>query len=349
MTVDTSTTPQTVTDPWESAGPAANIGPIAFGLPDPVSSYANAVTTNVPFSIPLVLDTWPSNLGVAIFPYNGFGRAGEALQVPYIGSYRVRILDPANGTLVNAATTVLELNSVTLDSVFAEDTAIGDDGTEQIGRFCPIPAVATSAYDFASDLLDHFTAIQNFHDDFLPNVDPARYAGVAPSPVSNTEGAVPNSYADQDAPVQGLINVNTAPWPVLAMAPLVAPGGVVDVPNTIQLAKDIVAYRNQNGPFKSIFDLNKVMSGGQPVFQNAENTLVTTGDFTNQFSQVIRLSNLLTTRSDSFTVYLLVQGWKNIGTPYPQLVTERRSAVSVDRSGLSTTTTTPTQTTISSD
>ena len=47
---------------------------------------------------------------------------------------------------------------------------------------------------------------------------------------------------------------------------------------------------------------------------------------------LIRLSNLLTTRSDTFTTYVLVQGWKNAGTEYPQLVAEKRAAFMTDRS-----------------
>ena len=34
---------------------------------------------------------------------------------------------------------------------------------------------------------------------------------------------------------------------------------------------------------------------------------------------VTRLSNLITTRSDSFTVYIVVQGWRNAGTATPEL------------------------------
>jgi len=48
---------------------------------------------------------------------------------------------------------------------------------------------------------------------------------------------------------------------------------------------------------------------------------------------VTRVSNLLTTRSDSFTAYVVVQGWRNVGTPWPELVVQRRAALVLDRSG----------------
>jgi hypothetical protein len=61
-----------------------------------------------------------------------------------------------------------------------------------------------------------------------------------------------------------------------------------------------------------------------------------------------RISNLITTRSDSFTVYIVIQGWRNAGAPVtsdpnppvtgdpkaPQLVVERRAAFIIDRSNV---------------
>ena len=47
---------------------------------------------------------------------------------------------------------------------------------------------------------------------------------------------------------------------------------------------------------------------------------------------VRRISNLVTTRSDSYTCYVLVQGWRNVGSASPELVTQRRAAFIADRS-----------------
>ena len=99
----------------------------------------------------------------------GFARNGDILQIPHIGSYRVKLTPvtmpplralPRNVTGVTSQVStnvgdvvynqVLELNSITMDSVFAEDTDPYNhynvttpvtDWTlfppEQIGRFAP--------------------------------------------------------------------------------------------------------------------------------------------------------------------------------------------------------------------
>ncbi len=45
-----------------------------------------------------------------------------------------------------------------------------------------------------------------------------------------------------------------------------------------------------------------------------------------------RISNLITTRSDTFTVYIVLQGWQNVGTGNAQPMVTRRFAYIVDRS-----------------
>ena len=56
------------------------------------------------------------------------------------------------------------------------------------------------------------------------------------------------------------------------------------------------------------------------------------GDYENQNLALNRISNLITTRSDSFTAYVIVQGWRNVGTSSPTLVVQRRGAFIIDRS-----------------
>ncbi|MDB5289961.1 MAG: hypothetical protein JWL69_1202, partial [Phycisphaerales bacterium] len=56
-------------------------------------------------------------------------------------------------------------------------------------------------------------------------------------------------------------------------------------------------------------------------------------DYRQRFLLLSRVANVLTTRSDSFTCYILVQGWRGLGTASPQLVVQRRRAFIVDRSG----------------
>lgn len=122
------------------------------------------------------------------------------------------------------------------------------------------------------------------------------------------------------------------------------------------------------GPFASIFDLYRV-----PGFKLAQERLIDVGipgaqadvgilqgdftfsqlavtappqfpfqtdglrfDFKEQYLLLNRVSNLITTRSDVFTVYVVIQGWRNVGVPNqtPQFVTERRAATIVDRTAV---------------
>jgi hypothetical protein len=320
------------------------------------------------------------------FPFGGFARNGDMLQIPFFGAYIIREVgtDPPDA--------VREMNAVTMDVLFADDgvpgnnpvyatdTGIVADAREQVGRFCPVGNPRTGTGDFsadvtqwthhwAMDLFDHLT-VQAPQDDYLPDVDPAgvdtEYIGslakypnpVAPDPVANAKyteanDAIPATPEGSKVPVEGLININTAPWKVLAALPLI-PGGTqaqIDA-----LAQAIVAYRDSvttpGAPFQTIYDLYKV-----PEFSNAQDAILTTRepndvdgdfsplggtantltdgarfDFEERFLLLNRISNMITTRSDSYTVYLLVQGWQDAGTASPQLRTQRRLAFIVDRS-----------------
>jgi hypothetical protein len=70
-------------------------------------------------------------------------------------------------------------------------------------------------------------------------------------------------------------------------------------------------------------------------------------DYQDDCLTLTRISNLITTRSDTFTVYIEVQGWQNAGqvnpnagaappagTPIPQPVITRRYSFIVDRSAI---------------
>jgi hypothetical protein len=118
-----------------------------------------------------------------------------------------------------------------------------------------------------------------------------------------------------------------------------------------------------HGPFKTLFELNRVPilkndfqtyagytfrdvlkqapgSAQTSDFGNLDGDLTPiggagdgiTGDFEGTFLAMNRVSNLLTTHSDSFTAYILVQGWRNAETSSPQLVVQRRAIVIIDRS-----------------
>ena len=265
--------------------------------------------------------------------------------------------------------------------------------------------VATSwRYHFATRLFDYLT-VQSPQDDYLPNVDPCRsdpgYAPPAPlyryaaatsnaqipQPVANvTQGianaGLPNGFnangaTEETAPVNGLVNINTAPWRTLAAVPWVP----ATVNNYRQInaviAQAIVNYRDvtdgsmagkPHGPFKSIFELNRVpiMAGTlrdqygnniayklpqygdvsplDPTAVGGGDKVV--GDFESQFQTITRVSNMITTRSDSYTAYVLIQGWRNAETANPHLVVQRRAAIIIDRSSVTPLIKTPNTTNI---
>ncbi|MEA2711024.1 MAG: hypothetical protein QOF78_3625 [Phycisphaerales bacterium] len=107
------------------------------------------------------------------YPFGGFARKGDILQVPFIGAYRVTVQAPA------ALFSVTEMNSVTMDAVFAEDTDMFDDPnapdvlavdtaeSEQIGRFAPVRVRAGGPPAYAAGNSDYHpsTLYPNINDD----------------------------------------------------------------------------------------------------------------------------------------------------------------------------------------
>ncbi|HEX8324754.1 MAG TPA: hypothetical protein VF595_12675 [Tepidisphaeraceae bacterium] len=209
-------------------------------------------------------------------------------------------------------------------------------------------------------------------------------------------GDVVRILAVPETPVvnQGLININTAPWYVLARLPWIinpaasANPGAVNPEASSDMAKLIVQYRDGNpiggtpyerkahGPFRSILDLNRfiINQGGMDIllFQrayiynnptstptidlvnpNADRGLgditpvfdlngadrtpdAVPGDFESRYMALSRVCNLITTRSDAFVVYIQLQGWRDAGTANATMVTQRRAAFLIDRSGATT-------------
>jgi hypothetical protein len=204
---------------------------------------------------------------------------------------------------------------------------------------------------------------------------PARYLPADPGspnftkssviPIANSPGVPPNSTtggrSEDTAGVEGLVNINTAGWKVLSMIPWV-PRGTDNISDTasssdgtddnINLARAIVAYRDANGPFASIADLynvpafrlenDKLLTGADQ--NNALLNLSSDGvrfDFADRFLLLNRASNLITTRSETFTCYVLLQGWRHAGSNGAQLVVERRAAFFADRNSVSSASSVP--------
>jgi hypothetical protein len=205
-------------------------------------------------------------------------------------------------------------------------------------------------------------------------------APTVPVGVANYDSTITNANtagkSEDTVGVQGQININTAPAVVLAQLPFYAAALNGAVPysasaqlsNNATLAQAIVTDRAANGPFKSIFDLYRVpafraasdgMSGSTPTGPSPVNGVFSPGglpnnvptpiyntssvryDFNERFLLLNNISNLITTRSDTFTCYILLQGWRNVGTSNPTLAVQRRSAFIVDRNTVTPSNLTP--------
>jgi hypothetical protein len=140
--------------------------------------------------------------------------------------------------------------------------------------------------------------------------------------------------------IPGRININTAPWYVLAQLPWVSP----HTPN-YELARAIVNHRDMVGGFGSIGELNFVGIADPCSFRSIDYYARTDGqvgdllgfpdltfsdgvkdDFEERDVIFSRISNLVTVRSDVFTAYILVR----IGADGPQ----KRVIAILDRSGV---------------
>jgi hypothetical protein len=427
-----------------TAGPpltAGNLGQPDGGASDPTAQNNSATTyATAPLELSNTFGAGPNPLNYKsgtsnVYPFGQFARNLDMLQIPFIGSYRIR------SSAQITANHFTEMNTVTMDSFLGMNTrvptlvpgAVATKATsdttpysgfyEQIGRFCPVgdPAAQTGdfspqpslwTYHWGEKLLSYFT-VQAPHDDYYPNVDPTGTTSAVPLTPSglvypayaaptgaNTVGTgAPIAIANNDstsaanainagssedtAGVEGLININTAPAPVLAQIPfyagVVSKGALYPTDPTInpnqqtlnaQLAVAIVAYRNQYGPFKSIFDLYRVpafqqlvmatdltgvplalgplngvyIPGGLPVAPTPTMPYVTDSlryDFKQRFALLNNISNLITTRSDTFTCYILLQGWRNVGTSTPTLAVQRRAAFIIDRNAVTPSNLTP--------
>jgi len=269
-----------------------------------------------------------------------------------------------------------------------------------------LPSIPTTnplwRYHWATRLFDFFT-VQSPQDDYSPNVDPGladlgypapayRYPASAtalPTPTPNVTSQITNAWntftgapafntgnaTEETAPVDGLVNINSAPWRVLATVPWLPATNAAYSAQNANIAKAIAFYRDVDdgtgagtpanpkhghGPFKSLFELNEVLVGGAKLrdiqgnvtsndFSQAQGNLSpiqgaldgVVGDFESLYNMMTRVSNLVTTRSDSYTAYILIQGWRNAETANPTLLVQRRAAIIIDRSAVTPSNPTP--------
>jgi hypothetical protein len=145
-----------------------------------------------------------------------------------------------------------------------------------------------------------------------------------------------HGYTDPSKPqtrIKGRININTAPWYVLAQLPWVSY-------QSWDLARAIADYRESTGGFRSIGELMNVVDsnispGTSSIAFYADKAIPAglltppdgAGDIFEQRDAIFaRISNLVTIRSDVFTAYILVR----IGIDGPQ----KRAIAILDRSEL---------------
>ena len=253
-------------------------------------------------------------------------------------------------------------------------------------------------YAWAADFFDYFNVLSP-QESFYPNVDPlgtdptvgtaaqtpkwpggttvTTPADLLPQPVPHaiwSDSAKLKAVAhDETAATQGLVNLNTANAYVIAQVPFTN-----DADANADIGYAIVHYRENVGPLRSLFDLQRIVvpdvDGYKPkrlgigsriadafargddadpgpeqgcvspyVTDKASNyaaaagvpaTVGVRGDYRGRYLVLNRVSNLVCFRSDCFTAYLLVQGWRDAGTDHPTLAVERRAAMIVDRSGV---------------
>ena len=420
-------------NPWE---PGSDV----YIAPDPqISLGAASTTATYPQTFPIQLTTLTDEgMGVPAgtpatslsqtlnsgplphYPFGGFARNGDLLKVPFIGSYRIRERNAISLPNANPQI-VVEMNAITTDSAFAEDTDTNDDpqptdltpcgsvAREQVGRFAPLRKEWVNApnavepldgntnvlyddlydprpaptdyptpagelrsrfrYRWARDLFDYFS-VQDPQADYLPE----NYSSPFPGSAVSNQGGTANGPNEKTTPIEGLINLNSAPTKVLEMIAWVPAGrdnllidrttdpakprlapGTDQVDDNVDIANVIALYRDGNlnlniapqGPFTSLYDLYQIpgMAFAQQQLLAADpgptlgdfsplngGTDNVRNDFEEQYLILDRVSNFLTLRSDSFTVYVDVQGWRNAGTPQAEMVVERRAVRIVDRS-----------------
>lgn len=135
-----------------------------------------------------------------------------------------------------------------------------------------------------------------------------------------------HGHPQSETRVKGRINVNTAPWYVIAQLPWMEP----------DIAQAIVAYRDMMGAFESTSSLLQVPEMCRYAYDPAQASVDldqlpdltpndgATDDFEERDIIFSRISNLATVRSDVFTAYILVR----LGADGPQ----KRAIAVLDRS-----------------
>lgn len=326
-------------------------------------------------SVPLQLQNFriddggqPANLKLPFnaFPHrNPIARDGDLTKVPFIGSY-----------VLKDGASYLEMTCTSIDTYLSDLPETPSSPAAAIGRFVAFDdnfSADDNHYRWTNRVFEFVTANDTVVGDVVPAVpdvglvpnssDPtslpnppgdvrlstnADYVRVLPvtgqTRAFRSEGGF--DLAANDSPsaqqlTQGKINVNTAPIETLRLLPWVVntATGVTDPAANGGVANSIATDRRNFGAFTSLFDLTRrvpSLRGAGLSFVQGDLSADDVTDFEDYYGNITRVSNLASVRSDSYTVYLVVQAWRTAGNGdnNARLIDEIRKAYIVDRSGI---------------
>ncbi len=342
----------------------------------------------------------PARHPIDRFPFGSpFARDGDVLDIPFIGAYQIFRVAGANYTLFEENSLSMDAFLAEPEPLVAQaNPSIGRSDPRQASTAWAkdlldfVTARQAPMHDFFPDVPKVVVLPNGSTEETATATDKLAYVGnggpvrginggtldtvnATQVPWISVDGAaylregvrLPNTPGlnESTALLQGKININTAPRPVLRMlASVVDPDtGVVtaaNVANISTVVDAIVTQRNllanaaaEPYGFESIFDLASIASvrdgaGTRPAIPTSPQ-LQTLGDLAGgnkpnsdyqfEMRNLTRISNLISTRSDVYTVYVTVQAWSYRPgvTGWTQatdtrLVAERRSSFVVDRS-----------------
>jgi hypothetical protein len=128
------------------------------------------------------------------FPYGGFARDGDVMNVPFVGCYVLYV--GASNLASTAEIRAIRPMTVDLDHAGINDTTITNAAQlAASGRFIPFlnnGGTRVDVHPWAEDVIEHFTAYGNYGSDTFPNVD-LRYLGVDPTLAAAGTGSLPTA------------------------------------------------------------------------------------------------------------------------------------------------------------
>ncbi len=218
----------------------------------------------------------------------------------------------------------------------------------------PVPAVSSPSLVLTADpTASHQTSQGSVGVEGLININTASWKVLSLLPMVTINEDPTGWKTDNENLAKAIVAWRITHGPFTSIYDL---NSVIDyvkgAPNGFQNAEGFLMIAN-GGAAGGVSSLNGLLSPPDPAFPSATTpptipVLATppgaetfgataTGigeDYQSDFAVLNRISNLITTRSDTFTVYIEVQGWQNVGLANPQPMVTRRYAFIVDRSAI---------------